>query len=103
MGAVAPVVGLAVGLAAGGLGAYQAKRQSDYMKDQTKKANARQLALEARASNNEKRATALNDANLLRQRQRALAAGVPSSPTSKTGASGVLGSAPLAGKTLLGA
>ena len=103
MGAAVPIVGMAIGLGLGAYGAYQGKRQADSMKDAYKEDEQRRLALESRAAKNEKRAQALNDANLLRQRQRALAASsLPKQGTLMTGASGVLGSAPTAGKSALG-
>ena len=103
MGVETAIIGATVGLASGYFAKRQGDRQADAMKKSQKEAEARQLALEARANRDEKRAQGLNDANLLRQRQRALAASsLPKQGTLMTGASGVLGSAPTAGKSALG-
>lgn len=103
MGIETAIIGAVVGGGLGLWGAKQARDQRNDMKNQYKQAEQRQLALEARAQSDEKRAQGLNDANLLRQRQRALMSSTtPKSGTLKTGAAGVLGSAPTAGKSALG-
>jgi hypothetical protein len=103
MGVVEAGIGAAVGLISGYAQKRAADKQRRSMERAQREAEQRQLALEARANRDEKRSQALSDANLLRQRQRALvSSSLPKQGTSKTGASGVLGSAPKAGKSALG-
>ena len=103
MGAAVPIIGLAVGAGLGLWGVNEQKKQFREQKKTMKEEREKQLALEDRAADDEKRRTALADANLLRQRQRSLfaASGKPTG-TLKTSPQGVLGAAPTAGKSALG-